>query len=1170
MAAIHTTALSKSLAACALAWLALASPAGMAKEIKSPRAASVANAEPAFRVEGKLRTLALAPPDVAKLQREDEVRDFSLGAPLRYGVVRKLGRLSVDDIGQWRAQTDGSWRWTLKVSASGARSLEFDFSRFRLPYGASLSIRSADGKRVLPALTDADNPASGRLHTAMVESGQAVLELSVPAAAKHRVELVLDSVTWGYRSPFDISRSKSGSCNIDVACPEGDDWRNQISSVALYLFNGSACTGTLIATGDRAADLAQPRFATAHHCVSSQEDADGVVLYWGYESPSCRAPGSSASGQTLPFEGHVAAIQTGGATLLATDRATDFTALQLNTPVPLEAQAYYSGWDRSGSVPTGSVAIHHPSGDEKRISFDFDPLTTQANCIVSSSQPDTHWRVSQYERGTTEQGSSGAGLWDSNSGLLVGVLSGGSASCSTLDGYDCYGRLSVAWQAQGTTPGSFQAAFDRSGTNPQTQPGMDTCDAPQVTLASNAFVQGVRAGEPATFSASATGGTGPIEFSWDLDSDGRIDQQGGAQITATYPSAGPMQVRVFATDATGCRGQASHALDVIGPELTAQLAGTPTQVCGNGDAKVDPGERWSVPVRLSNNGTTDAPAGAFALFAPTNSMPPFGPNAFGYTGTSSANGGCAFDFIDIASGPYAVPALTTSVANGNDYGPLDDARSTEIALGGSGFPIYGQAATVAVMSTNGYVSFNPAETGGDFAPSCDGEFGEGAVGPQLRPYHDDLVVNERPGAGLRYRYFAQCPRPAEAGAAAQGCHVFQWTGMGYYGLDDDFEFQAIAYEQSGQVSYQYRTAASDVGELASIGLIDAAGQDVFSLSCQQFGATPAQSAFCMFTPDATPAASALRVEKPAIELPAIAAGASVVVDAPVAFDASLSCNAAPTLELVAVAGATFSSVESTRLDIGALQGGACQAVTNCPVPATEIDSRRGYFHDPARRGNGFVNFPYGGLWFTADADRNTTWYEVSGSYRDNLMQTGILRVTTASGEAAYQRVGTATVARIDANRQLYAWRFDDGRSGAELHEALYPGKPRPAANHTELWFNPSEVGWGLALEEAVLDGSSWLGASAFLYDAAGAPRWVLARGIAKSTATPLYSYRPHCPGCPWIAGWDESETVAGSLEFTFTGKDHAKLDIDVNLPAPLEGTLKRDALDLIPIKEPVQ
>ena len=104
---------------------------------------------------------------------------------------------------------------------------------------------------------------------------------------------------------------------------------------------------------------------------------------------------------------------------------------------------FYSGWDRSGATPQGSVAIHHPNLDEKAISLNDDPLTTGESCIGISGQ-ETHWYVDNWEEGTTEPGSSGAGLWDPNTKQRVGCLSGGIASCMTRD-FDCYGKFAVAW-----------------------------------------------------------------------------------------------------------------------------------------------------------------------------------------------------------------------------------------------------------------------------------------------------------------------------------------------------------------------------------------------------------------------------------------------------------------------------------------------------------------------------------------------------------------------------------------------------------------------------------------------------------------------------------------------------------------------------------------------------
>ena len=48
-----------------------------------------------------------------------------------------------------------------------------------------------------------------------------------------------------------------------------------------------------------------------------------------------------------------------------------------------------------------------------------------------------------YDAGSTQGGSSGAPLIDAKSQLIVGVLSGGHASCDEPDAFDYYGRLAV-------------------------------------------------------------------------------------------------------------------------------------------------------------------------------------------------------------------------------------------------------------------------------------------------------------------------------------------------------------------------------------------------------------------------------------------------------------------------------------------------------------------------------------------------------------------------------------------------------------------------------------------------------------------------------------------------------------------------------------------------------
>ncbi|WP_345779151.1 trypsin-like serine peptidase [Chiayiivirga sp.] len=232
------------------------------------------------------------------------------------------------------------------------------------------------------------------------------MELIVPVAKRGSVALELAQVTHGYRGLFERDAfEKSGSCNVDVACPAGSGWDDQIDAVGHYTFTqGSSsyvCTGTLVGN---TANNATPYFLTANHCVSTQTVASSIVVYWNYQSATCRTPGSGSSG--TPLNRSIATHSQSGTTLVSTNAASDFALLRLNANVPAGADAFYSGWDASGSTPTSAAGIHHPAGHEKRIAIDNDALQVSGYGGATGS---THWRIVDWNEGTTEGGSSGSG-----------------------------------------------------------------------------------------------------------------------------------------------------------------------------------------------------------------------------------------------------------------------------------------------------------------------------------------------------------------------------------------------------------------------------------------------------------------------------------------------------------------------------------------------------------------------------------------------------------------------------------------------------------------------------------------------------------------------------------------------------------------------------------------
>ncbi len=358
--------------------------------------------------------------------------------------------------GVWH-ELDNGWRlWRVEIHSAGALSLNLHLDRFDLAPGAELWLHDPDGAHLQGPFTAADRDRLGGLWTPVVVGDRMVVELVTPPEALGTSTILVSQVNHGYRFFGETKdTTKQGSCNIDVVCPEGNAWRDQIRSVARYSIGGvGLCTGTLV---NNTAQDHRPLFLTADHCEVREANDNSIVVYWNYEAPSC----GMLSGGSLSQNQR-------GSTFLSTwdwDSGSDFTLVELDEVPDAEFNVYYAGWDVSGSTPQSVVGIHHPSADEKAISFENDPLTTRWN---------SHWVINAWDMGTTEQGSSGSCIFDQSNGLCVGTLSGGYASCGDPEGDDWYGMLNKSWTGNGTPSGRLSDYLDPLGTGATTLDGIDS------------------------------------------------------------------------------------------------------------------------------------------------------------------------------------------------------------------------------------------------------------------------------------------------------------------------------------------------------------------------------------------------------------------------------------------------------------------------------------------------------------------------------------------------------------------------------------------------------------------------------------------------------------------------------------------------------------------------
>ncbi|MEE9492484.1 MAG: trypsin-like serine protease [Gammaproteobacteria bacterium] len=352
--------------------------------------------------------------------------------PLRFAVAKPV-KISPDTHGEWIQKTPGTRLWYLRIHVNNATDLNLAFSSFQLPKNSRLYFVNRQHDYLDGPYTAQNNKKHLKFWTPVMPGSDISLLLYIPENAIDQLKLTITKVNAGYRDLYGTNGlpnlAKQGSCNIDTACQEANPWRDEVRSVARISIDGTGlCTATLMMD---AINSFRPYLLTAHHCGVTPANATSIVTYWNYQSPSCGNLGGGSLSQNQS-----------GAIFRASKFDVDMTLIELDEMPGSSFNVYYSGWNHDVNAAIKTVGIHHPNADEKAISFNNDVLRSGQSCIGTSTK-NTHWFLN-WEQGTTEPGSSGSGLWNTQH-QLIGTLSGGLASCSNRSADDCYGRLTSAW-----------------------------------------------------------------------------------------------------------------------------------------------------------------------------------------------------------------------------------------------------------------------------------------------------------------------------------------------------------------------------------------------------------------------------------------------------------------------------------------------------------------------------------------------------------------------------------------------------------------------------------------------------------------------------------------------------------------------------------------------------
>jgi lysyl endopeptidase len=380
----------------------------------------------------------LPPPDPLEIESRRALNAERASKNLQYAIMRAVD-LNPESHGIWRKETVRIWR--VHIISPGARSLGLVFDQFHLREGVKLMVYDPSRRQVRGAYSAVNNKNAGGLAVGHTTGEEVILELQVPAGMYDYGRLSLSAISHAFIHPSAVDKALAcpgeygcaGDCEIDVNCEQGSEWQTEKRSIIRVNTLTQYCTGVIV---NNTLYNGDPLVLTAKHCIDKDTLAKTALYEFGYESPSCEGGDGNLDRSISSAE------------LLAVGDSIDFCLLRLSTIPPASYEAYYAGWSREMAQSEGTHAIHHPEGDVKKISFDKDApeLTNDGFTLPREFEEyidSSFWQIRRWDFGTTERGSSGSPVFNSQR-QVYGLLSWGYADCvDPVD--DFYTRFDMAW-----------------------------------------------------------------------------------------------------------------------------------------------------------------------------------------------------------------------------------------------------------------------------------------------------------------------------------------------------------------------------------------------------------------------------------------------------------------------------------------------------------------------------------------------------------------------------------------------------------------------------------------------------------------------------------------------------------------------------------------------------
>lgn len=423
--------------------------------------------------------------------------------------------------------------WSTEIYHPNASYIAPHFSRFRLPAGAQLVVRSPDGRRFwsYDGRGKVGVPPGEGFWGIHIPGDTALLELytTVPVPAN---AIQLDRYAHGFVGALYPSADDPG---IEAICGQDDsDWAQCYQSseptvydksraVARLLIQGtSACTGWLVGSAGH--------LMTNEHCIGSSFAA----MNTDYEFMAEGACGEDCSS----FGACPGTVVANSATLVQLDSALDYTLVELPTN-PTSTYGFLQMRDTGAVVDERMYIPGHPGAWGKRIALES----------THSSDASGFCEVFSLDETPCSGGPGDVGYFCDTRG---------GSSGSPVLGYGDHAVIALHHCANCPNRGvPIEAIISDLGANlpPDSTTGGGGNTAPSVTIDQPADGSIFTEGESVTFSGTAIDAEdGDISSSlvWTSSLDGQIGS--GASFTTSSLSVGQHDITAEATDSGGLTG----------------------------------------------------------------------------------------------------------------------------------------------------------------------------------------------------------------------------------------------------------------------------------------------------------------------------------------------------------------------------------------------------------------------------------------------------------------------------------------------------------------------------------------------------------------------------------------------------------------------------------------